>query len=300
MRTRYLTLALAGAVALASCGVDDAGDAGGETADSVVEVPGDGEVEPVGGAWLVDELTVDGERIELDATWPITLAVDADTISGTAACNQYTGVIDVSTESGFGRFVVSDLSWTEMACETPVMEIEQAFLSALQAVDSYEVADGLYVAVTGVGANFHLARPDEVAPPDTTEQTVSTPATEGLARGGGLDGPVMYAAQVEGEQMQMAAEIIGTLELDGDFLYTALEGNRYPVLWPYGTTWDEVTSSVVLPDGTEFAIGGEVDGGGGYLHPDTIGELTSDEGVLERAEQCAQEPYFEIAVLQYT
>jgi hypothetical protein len=72
------------------------------------------------------------------------------------------------------------------------------------------------------------------------------------------------------------------------------------VLWPYGTTWDEVASSVVLPDGTEFAIGGDVHGGGGYLYPDTIAELTSDEGVLERAKQCAVEPYFEIAVLQYT
>lgn len=300
MKTRHLTFALVSAVALASCGVDDAGDAGRDTADSVVEVPGDDEVEPVGGAWLVDELTVDGERIELDPSWPITMAVDADTITGTAACNQYTGAIDMSIEAGDGRFVVSDLSWTEMACEPPVMEVEQAFLSALQAVDSYEAADGLYVAATGVGTNFHLTRSDEVAPPDTTEQTVSPTAIEGLARGGGLDGPVMYAAQVEEEQAQMAAEIIGTLEVDGDCLYTAFDGNRYPVLWPYGTTWDENTSSVVLPDGTEFAIGGDVYGGGGYLYPDTIGELTSDEGVLERAGQCAEEPYFEIAVLQYT
>ncbi len=300
MRTRRLTFALAGVVAFASCGGADTGDAGLGTADPVVEVPGDGEVEPVGGNWLVDELTVDGVRVELDPVWPVTMAVDADTIRGTAACNQYTGVIDVSIDAGYGRFVVSDLSWTEMACEPPAMQIEQAFLSALQVVDSYEAADGLSVAATGVGTNFHLTRPDEVAPPDTAEQSVSTPATEGFARSGGLDGPVMYAARVEGGQAQMAAEIIGTLEVDGDCLYTAFEGNRYPVLWPYGTRWVEDTSSIVLPDGTEFVIGGEVYGGGGYLYPDTIGELTSDEGVLERAEQCAEAPSFEIAVLQYS
>ncbi|MCB0969203.1 MAG: META domain-containing protein, partial [Ilumatobacter sp.] len=271
MRTRF-TLACLTAVALTGCGSDELN----ETRDSVadVEEPGDDQLDPVNGAWLVDELTLDGQRIALDPSWPITLSVDADTISGTAACNQYAGTIDVSFEAGYGRFVVSDLSWTEMACESPVMELEQAFLSALQAVDSYEAADGLYVAEAGVGTNFHLTPADLVPTPDTTEPTTTTRPIAGLARGGGLDGPVMYAALVEGEQDQMTAEIIGTLELDGDCLYTAFEGNRYPVLWPYGTTWDEDTSTVVLPDGTAFAIGGEVYGRGGYLYPDTIDGLT--------------------------
>jgi heat shock protein HslJ len=303
MRTRHLTLVLVAAVALAGCGVDDAGvdtgaDDGAPATDTAADTEDPGE--PVSGEWLVDRLTVDGARIELDPSWPITVTVDADTISGTAACNRYTGVIDVSFEAGHGRFVVSDLSWTEMACEPPAMEIEQAFLSALQAVDSYESADGLSVAEAGVGTNFHLTRAGQVPPPDTTEQAAPPAAVEGLARGGGLDGPVMYAALVDGAQDQMDAEIIGTLELDGDCLYTAFEGNRYPVLWPYGTTWDEDTSSVALADGTKLALGGEVYGGGGYLYPDTLGGLTTDERVLDRAEQCAEEPYFEIAVLQST
>jgi heat shock protein HslJ len=68
-------VALVAAVAIAACGGDGAGDEG----------------EPVDGDWLVDELTVAGERIELDPSWPITLTVDADRISGTAGCNRYTG-----------------------------------------------------------------------------------------------------------------------------------------------------------------------------------------------------------------
>ena len=273
-----------------------------EAGDSIagVEEPGDDQRDPVSGAWVVDELTLDGERIELDPSWPITLAVDAGTISGSAACNQYGGAIDVSFDAGHGRFVVSELSWTEMACEPHIMELEQAFLSALQAVDSYEAADGLYVAEAGVGTGFHLTPADRVRTPDTTVPTESAPAGVGLAPSGGLDGPVMFAASVGGEHDGMGAEILGTLELDGECLYTVFQGNRYPVLWPYGTTWDEGTSTVVLPDGTELEIGGEVSGGGGYLYPDTIGELTTDEAVLERAEQCAEEPYFEIAVLQDT
>lgn len=33
---------------------------------------------------------------------------------------------------------------------------------------------------------------------------------------------------------------------------------------------------------------------------DATGDLTSGESVLERADQCAEDPDFEIAVLQYT
>lgn len=126
----------------------------------------------------------------------------------------------------------------------------------------------------------------------TTDTVVGEPV-ESLA-GGGIDGPVMYTARHESDYM--AAEIIGRLELDGDCLYVASAGNRYPVLWPYGTTWNDDSSSVVLPGGTTIALGDEVDGGGGYLH---VGSLALDAAVLERAEQCAEEPYFEIAVLQY-
>lgn len=133
-------------------------------------VPGDGPVDldvptadPVDlvgleGDWAVDELMVDGERIELDTSWPVTATVEGETISGTAACNRYTGTIDWSAEAGFGRFVVSDLTWTEKACDSPSMKVEQAFLDALQIVDSYEAADGLYVGKLGAATNFRLVR----------------------------------------------------------------------------------------------------------------------------------------------
>lgn len=304
MSARYRTLALVVAIPLAACGSDDpVGDtvatvATGDAMDDA-DVPGVEPVDPspLGGEWVVDQLTVDGDRVELDPSWPITLAVDGDVISGAAACNGYTGVIDVSDGAGHGSFAVADLSWTEMGCASPAMEVEQAFLSALQAVDSYEVADGVYVGTTGVGTSFHLIRADPGDDADSEHDVSASPAMGALTPGGGLDGPVMYAARSDVDEA-MAAQILGTLELDGDCLYTAFEGNRYPVLWPYGTTWDDDASSVVLPDGTTIELGGEVDGGGGYLYADTIGGFTDDASVLERAEQCAEEPYFEIAVMQ--
>ncbi|MDJ0768847.1 MAG: META domain-containing protein [Ilumatobacter sp.] len=114
----------------------------------------------VEGDWLVEELTVDGERVVLGASQPVTVTIEGGMISGTAACNQYTGAIDWSAEAGFGRFGVSDLRSTKRACGADAMEIEQAFFTALQAVDSFEAADGLYVAQTGTSTNFHLVRSD--------------------------------------------------------------------------------------------------------------------------------------------
>lgn len=50
----------------------------------------------------------------------------------------------------------------------------------------------------------------------------------------------------------------------------------------------------MLPDGVSFTVGDELDGGGGYLHPEWI----ATPAVTERIDQCAEEPYFEVAVLQ--
>jgi heat shock protein HslJ len=124
------------------------------------EEPSRESADPLGldGDWLVTDLIVDGVRVELNHAWPITVTVEGEVISGTAACNQYMGAIDGSTGAGYGRFVVSELSWTEMGCEAKAMEIEQSFLTALQAVDSYEAADGLYVAKAHAATTFHLVR----------------------------------------------------------------------------------------------------------------------------------------------
>lgn len=95
----------------------------------------------------------------------------------------------------------------------------------------------------------------------------------------------------------MTALITGALALDGDCLYVASNGMRIPVLWPYGTRWDREATSVVLADGRMISVGEQVDGGGGYIHVGNIGTFTSSS-VSQRAEHCAEDPYFEIAVLQ--
>lgn len=133
--------------------------------------------------------------------------------------------------------------------------------------------------------------------PATVQHAASGSVEEESDSGAGVDGPLMYAAARSYRDDAMAALIIGTLELDGDCLYTTFDGNRYPVLWPHGTTWDETTSSVVLANGTSLALGTELDGGGGYMNIDVFSDVVDNDDVVELARRCAEEPSFEIAVM---
>ncbi|HIE21301.1 MAG TPA: META domain-containing protein, partial [Acidimicrobiia bacterium] len=86
--------------------------------------------------------TLDGAAVPMVETYPITLTVEGDRVSGTAACNGYGGTLRLSGD----RFSVDNLAVTEMACFPPeTMESEQAFLEALIDVDTVEVADGRLV-----------------------------------------------------------------------------------------------------------------------------------------------------------
>lgn len=380
--------------------------------------------EPTGevldGDYDVIELMIDGERIDLPDDRRVTMSIDGATIGGIAACNSYGGTLRSDPVAGGGTFAVGELSWTEMGCEPDVMVVEQAFLAALQAVDSYEVADGLYLAATGAPTGFRLTRqavvadadlvdttwvldtvisdgaasnsaamaaaslvfaadgalegstgcrrlvgvwaldgsvlsiPDLAAVADPTagecsseeerldgivigvvesgttvridgdRLTLTAPGGEGLSYrvgapavsspddrtleldaleelygldpAGGVTGPVMYARRVDGDHETMGAEVRGVLELDGDCLRLVLEGVRYPVLWPFGTSWDTITHSVVLGSGRVIPLGGEVDGGGGYVGG--VSGFTDRADVIDLATECAEEPYREIAVLQ--
>jgi heat shock protein HslJ len=93
------------------------------------------------GEWSVVLLSVVGREIEL-ADHRVTLSIDGTSVTGTAACNSYGGVLDVDG-AGAGTFELSDVAITEMACEPAVMEIESAVMQALMAIDRYQLTDSL-------------------------------------------------------------------------------------------------------------------------------------------------------------
>lgn len=94
------------------------------------------------------------------------------------------------------------------------------------------------------------------------------------------------------------AEIRGLIEISGDCLYVSLEeiGERYPVVWPRGTSWDAETQTIVLVSGESIAAGDAVYGGGGYRYVDDIDQWAGPEaGAL--AVQCVDNVYGEVAVV---
>lgn len=83
----------------------------------------------------------------------VTIAFSDDgTVSGRTGCNDYSGTYAVSgafvTEPGMDEqagqaLTISDLSWTEVACESEnLMEQEVEFLDALQRVEHWNIGQG--------------------------------------------------------------------------------------------------------------------------------------------------------------
>ena len=90
---------------------------------------------------------------------PITLSIDDDRWSGTAACNRYEGRVELRGE----QLTIHGLSATEMACpEDGVMAAEAAYLAAFAAVTS-ATTDGSELVLRGPDVGLRFARPDPAA-----------------------------------------------------------------------------------------------------------------------------------------
>lgn len=111
---------------------------------------------------------------------------------------------------------------------------------------------------------------------------------------GRVDGPVLTSPPPpSGERAGMGAQVMGTVLLDDrGCLVLELEGVRYAVLWPAGTSWQPDLAAVVLPDGQIVEPGMSVLGGGGYLS--SVAHMTGQE-VNDAAAECAG-PTGEIAI----
>jgi heat shock protein HslJ len=120
----------------------------GDDDTSVATDPDDGSVEPgpddggtsIEGSWTLVMLVEEGDMaIPLPENATIDLQIDGSEVSGTAACNQFGGSVEIGED---GSFAGSDLFQTEMACEPPeLMEMETRYLTALGAATSWVIED---------------------------------------------------------------------------------------------------------------------------------------------------------------
>jgi len=152
MRSALALLALV----LAACG-----------SDAVMATPS----APAGGdplgAWQLVEATVDGRALDLLEDHPVTAVVEASSIAGTSACNQYGGRIELTG----GGIRIDELGGTAMGCAPgEVMILEQAYLAALGRVRAIEVI-GERLVLRGNGVDLRFDRQAEAPVADLVGTT---------------------------------------------------------------------------------------------------------------------------------
>lgn len=140
---RLLVPAAAAVVLLAACG-----SGGGAHDGPPLE----------GTTWLLEAGSI-GALVETVPTGArVDLTLESGQAGGTAACNSYRGGY---TLEGDG-LTFESFATTQMACDGPLMELESAYLTALDAVSGWEIdADGVLVLT---GGQAPLSFVEEVAP----------------------------------------------------------------------------------------------------------------------------------------
>ena len=104
------------------------------------------------GAYLFTAGTVDGVSVPIVAGHEPTLVIEGDEWGGTAACNSFGGTATID-DSGMVR--IEGFAWTEMGCESALMESEAAYLGALGRVEAILRDDDL-LTLSGDGVTLRF------------------------------------------------------------------------------------------------------------------------------------------------
>jgi heat shock protein HslJ len=106
-----------------------------------------------GTSWAVQ--SINGRPTQVRAP-SIEFAAE-DRISGAGGCNRYTGVY----EAADGAIAVRALGRTEMACDGPVMQQEDAFFTVLDDAERYR-RDGERLVITAEGGGSLVLAPQRL------------------------------------------------------------------------------------------------------------------------------------------
>jgi hypothetical protein len=213
---------------------------------------------------IVDQpIVVQDLRAAIPGDGTVTLVVVGEVPS---ACHE--ALVGFEEPDAAGVLVGSAESWLDPECESDGQPIGFGV-----GVTIPSLPDGDYVArLTGV---------DDLA--------------FSLPNVGRVDGPVLISPHPESGVFEgMAAEVKGTIVLEAGCLLMELEGIRYPLVWPFGTTWQPDPPAVRLGGGVLVEAGMDVYGGGGYLDRTAIEAIAGSE-VAAAAAECAG-PTGEIAL----
>lgn len=172
------------------------------------------------GAWQLVEAIVDGRALELFEDHPVTAMVEASSIGGTAACNQYGGRIELTGDG----VRIGDVGSTLMGCGPEVNALEQDYLAALGRVRAIEVING-QLALRGPDVDLRF---DRQAEPPVAEIVDTTWTLETLFVGDVASPPGGDPA---------------TLELRADGTFSGSTGCR-----TFTGRWIEFGAQITAPD----------------------------------------------------
>lgn len=244
MKLNRLTACLLLPVALvaAGCGGGDDNGAAGEPVPTPAPIDDSEPGDSIDGAWILTSGSLDGAELVLVDGRDVTMNIDGGQIGGTAACNGYGGTLDVGDESELGgSFVVGELGWTEMGCESEVMDLEQRFLAALDGVDSYELATTLSLAREGAQTSLEF---EPVVPVDDTELVGTTWVLDTVIIGDAASNwPGMDAAFLKFSDDGTVVGSTGCRALDGEW---SLQGATIQI--PILTAIDDPTAGACAPE----------------------------------------------------
>ncbi|MEM9038377.1 MAG: META domain-containing protein [Actinomycetota bacterium] len=221
----FLPATLSLALVLAACGSDaDTGADGGANASddpgaTLAPLPS---IDDPSGGWVM----VSGPSDPIPG-WDVTMEIDGDRISGTAACNGYGGTVEI----GDGTIAVTELSWTEMGCETEIQQLEQDFLASLSSAAAFSVADDQLELDTPQGVWAF----DRLEPVPTAELVGTTWVLDGYLDGDSVSNEIGMDAAF--------------LELSEDGTFVGATNCR-----SLSGSWTETGSEIVF---TDFAADGE-------------------------------------------
>ena len=84
----------------------------------------------------------------------ITASFTENQISGSSGCNSYSGGYEVD---GTTLSITSPMPSTMMACDEDIMDLELAFLMALQSSQSFDIQNGALIITSANGASLNFA-----------------------------------------------------------------------------------------------------------------------------------------------
>lgn len=126
------------------------------------QVMGTGNQVQLSGTYTV--IAIDGEDI-YDNAPTLIFDLKEKRLSGSTGCNRYFG----GFTHDLNALEILDIASTEMACEQPIMDVENRFLQALRNTGSYSLNDGVLLLFSKMDKSVLLTAKKNRIPQETGE-----------------------------------------------------------------------------------------------------------------------------------